>query len=71
MMRRFEMEDKPMMHIGLELSPEKYLKSLHVKFTHSKTAYHYPPEPFIKRLRRFLGIKPKGNPFVKLEDSKR
>ena len=43
---------------------------LHVRFTHSKTAFRYPPESFIKKLKRFLGIGPKGNPFVKLEDVK-
>jgi hypothetical protein len=46
------------------------VKTLHVKFTHSKTVFRYPPEPLIKRLKRFFGIKPKGSPFVKLEDVK-
>ncbi len=43
-------------------------KSFHVKFTHSKTTFRWPPESFIKKVRRILGIKPKGSPFIKLED---
>jgi len=40
----------------------------HVKFTHSKNVFRYPPESFFKKLKRFFGIKSKGKPFVKLEN---
>lgn len=43
-------------------------KELHVRFTNSKTVFRQPPESFMKKARRILGIKPKGSPFVKLED---
>lgn len=71
-----------MNHPKLELSEEQLLKlknkiaaqykgpmnSLHVKFTHDETVFRYPPESFIKKLKRLLGIKPKGSPFIKLEE---
>jgi hypothetical protein len=47
---------------------ETPLATIHVVFTRDETTFRYPPESFIKKLKRFLGIKPKGNPFVKLED---
>ena len=55
---------------GVAFRQREEAKSLHVRFTHSKTAFRYPPEPFIKKLKRFLGIGPKGSPFVKLEKEK-
>ena len=48
--------------------PDKELKEYHVRFVHDKIVFRWPPESLIKKVKRILGIKPKGSPFVKLED---
>ena len=53
---------------GFVLPMDEYLKSCHVVFTRAETVFCYPPESFAKKLKRFFGVKPKGSPFVKLED---
>jgi hypothetical protein len=41
--------------------------TVHIRFTHSKTVFRYPPESFIKKIKRLLGIRSKKSPFVKLD----
>lgn len=44
-------------------------KTLHIKFMQHKTIFRYqwPPESFLKKLKRILKINQKGkSPFVKL-----
>ena len=47
--------------------PNNPLKSIHVRFTHSKEVFRYPPDTFIKKLKRMLGWGKKQSPFVLLK----
>jgi len=47
--------------------PDSPAKSIHVKFTHSRDVFRYPPDTFIKRLKRIFKIGKKQSPFVLLK----
>jgi hypothetical protein len=47
--------------------PDNPFKSIHIKFTHSREVFRYPPEPFIGKLKRILKIGRKQSLFILLK----